>query len=604
MNSPEETLPLAVVLDQDDADDLLRAAPACRAVLALTPAARAALKAAPVPVLSSLPYYTATGHRRTILHQRRTIAELEAAFESAPALGPAAREALVIVLSYLTAASARLRTTLRGSGPGPWLIRHGGAWQHCDDPAAAFDLLFGRLVLARFDVTLKQKFGRPPLAWLAQGLATLAARAYRGRAPVVLGYGRRQLDRLGREVIAVNPKRAVLDVQATRGDWRDHARILRSLAWGLGGRPRATLSALPLPDRATREAAGRVLERLQDPAARDAVRTAAAVATGAAELTAGLARHLAALFAAAQPAALVTDSLGWGPGGAAGQAARERAVPVLFLSHSSHAAQTTPSARAAVNQWIRYGRVLSRFATTLLPKTPHAARAAEAARRPDLAAPAAPYVWLQSKRPPAEAGNGVFRMLHACNFSPWSEHVPWAMQTSDEFVQGIAVLGDVVEQTGNAHLVVRPKEKAECNADILQQLLPARRNVEYRRSGSFAQDLADSDLVVAYSSSTIEEALHLRIPVLLWGGGVDYRHLPAREAPPEGNSRAAVYAAASRAGLERMLPAIIAAHQGRPLRDEELADHLWPSGTPDWKALAGALADPGNEKIGSGISGI
>ena len=539
MNSPEETLPLAVVLAQDDADDLLRAAPACRAVLALTPAARAALKAAPVPVLSSLPYYTATGHRRTILHQRRTIAELEAAFESAPALGPAAREALVIVLSYLTAASARLRTTLRGSGPGPWLIRQTGAWQHCDDPAAAFDLLFGRLVLARFDVTLKQKFGRPPLAGLAQGLATLAARAYRGRVPVVLGYGRRQLDRL----------------------------------------------------------AGR-------PAARDAVRTAAAVATGAAELTAGLARHLAALFAAAQPAALVTDSLGWGPGGAAGQAARERAVPVLFLSHSSHAAQTAPSARAAVNQWIRYGRVLSRFATTLLPKTPHAARAAEAARRPDLAAPAAPYVWLQSRRPPAEAGNGVFRMLHACNFSPWSEHVPWAMQTSDEFVQGIAVLGEVVEQTGNAHLVVRPKEKAECNADILQQLLPARRNVEYRRSGSFAQDLADSDLVVAYSSSTIEEALHLRIPVLLWGGGVDYRHLPAREAPPEGNSRAAVYAAASRAGLERMLPAIIAAHQGRPLRDEELADHLWPSGTPDWKALAGALADPGNEKIGSGISGI
>jgi hypothetical protein len=195
-------------------------------------------------------------------------------------------------------------------------------------------------------------------------------------------------------------------------------------------------------------------------------------------------------------------------------------------------------------------------------------------------------------------------MLHACNFSPWSEHVPWAMQTSDEFAHGIEILADVVAKIDGTHLVVRPKEKAECNADILQELIPPRPNVEFRRGGSFAQDLADSDLVIAYSSSTIEEALHLRTPVLLWGGGVDYRHLPAREDLPEGDSRAAVYAAASRQGLERMLPAIVAAHRGRPLRDEELSDHLWPNGTPDWKVLAGSLARQGSDKIGSGNSGI
>jgi hypothetical protein len=50
-----------------------------------------------------------------------------------------------------------------------------------------------------------------------------------------------------------------------------------------------------------------------------------------------------------------------------------------------------------------------------------------------------------------------------------------------------------------------------------------------------------------------------------------------------------------------MLPAIIAAHRGRPLRDEELADHLWPGGTPEWKSLAHNLAAQGQDTTGSGI---
>lgn len=601
-------MPLAVVLDRDDARDLLRAAPDCRAVLALTPAARAVLQEAPVPVLSTLALYTSIGHRRTVLHQRRAIAQLEAAFESEPALGPAAREALIIVVSYLTAAAARLRTTLARSGSGPWLVSHAGAWQCCADRSQAFDLLFGRIARTRFDATLRRKFATPPLPWLARPLAELSARAWRGKGAIVLGYGRRQLDLLGREATAANPKRPVLEVRCTSGSWRDLARIARSLGLALSGAPRGALYALPLSAPATREAARRTLAALEDPAARGAAATAAAVALDAAELTAGLARHLTSLFAAARPNVLVTDSLGWGPGGAAGEAARSQGIAVLFLSHSSHAAQSSPTARAAVNQWIRHGRVLSRFATTLLPKTPHAARAAEAARREAgtgaCTAPLAPYVWLARKSALAAAPGGKFRILHACNFSPWSEHVPWAMQTSDEFVHGIEILGEVVEKIDDVSLIVRPKDKEECNAEILQQLLPPRRNTVFRRTGSFAQDLADSDLVVSFSSSTIEEALHLRTPVLLWGGGADYRHLPAREAPPEGDSRAAVYAAESREDLERMLPAIIAAHRDRPLRDEELADHLWPSGTPDWKALARSLAEQDNDKTGSGITGI
>jgi hypothetical protein len=164
------------------------------------------------------------------------------------------------------------------------------------------------------------------------------------------------------------------------------------------------------------------------------------------------------------------------------------------------------------------------------------------------------------------------------------------MQTSDELLHGIETLAAVVGEMAETSLVVRPKEKAECNAAILEALLPARRNVEFRRGGSFVRDLAEADLLVSYSSSTIEEALHQRTPVLLWGGGVDYRHLPAREDLPRPDDRAAVYVATSKASLEAMLTAIAAAHRGRPLQDDELGQHVWPSGTPDWRELARRLA--------------
>jgi hypothetical protein len=588
LTSARDSLPIAVVLDGDDARALLTAAPACRAVLALTPAARAELTGTEVPVFSSRDFYSSIGHRRTLLHQRRAIAESTTALEQESKLNPAAQEALIIIMFYLTSASARLATTLRQAGP--WLVRDAGNWRHCDERAQVHALLLRRIVDARFDVTLREKFGLPPLPGLARWLTRLAARAYRGKGAVLLGYGRRQLNRLGDEIVAVNPTRPVLALRATQGGWRDQARIVRGLWQALRGRPRSTLHALPLASTETAQSAQRVLASLREPAARAAIAAASAVPQQAAALTAGLARHTSELFAAARPAVLVTDSLGWGPGGAAGEAARTNGVPVLFLSHSSHAAQTTPAARAAVDLWIRYGRVLSRFATTLLPKTPHAARAAESARSEGRPAARVPYVWLSRDGPVPRRQDDVFRVLHACNFAPWSEHVPWAMQTSDEFCHGIAVLAEVAGDLDWLHLVVRPKAKAECNAGILQRLLPARPNVEFRHGGSFAQDLADADLVVSYSSSTIEEALHLRTPVLLWGGGVDYRHLPAREAPPQPEDRTAVYVAASKAGLARMLPAIAAAHRGRPLRDEELRDHLWPDGTPDWSELARRLA--------------
>ena len=74
-------------------------------------------------------------------------------------------------------------------------------------------------------------------------------------------------------------------------------------------------------------------------------------------------------------------------------------------------------------------------------------------------------------------------------------------------------------------------------------------NCRFQTGGSFLDDLANADLLVSYCSTTIEEALQARRPVLMWGGTRRYSHLPARETVPSPGSRAAVYRAASEADL-------------------------------------------------------
>ena len=102
----------------------------------------------------------------------------------------------------------------------------------------------------------------------------------------------------------------------------------------------------------------------------------------------------------------------------------------------------------------------------------------------------------------------------------------------------------------------------------------------------FREDLLASDLLVAFRSTTIEEALHARRAVLLWGASARYRYLPARTAPPRPGDRGAVYAAATEAELAHLLPAILDHHVGRPLTDVEIAPHVWPRGTPGVGDLA------------------
>jgi hypothetical protein len=187
-------------------------------------------------------------------------------------------------------------------------------------------------------------------------------------------------------------------------------------------------------------------------------------------------------------------------------------------------------------------------------------------------------------------------ILLADSYASWWYTHGWVYLTSDEYVAAARTLCEAVADLPDCRLLVRAKKKPECDLAALEALTEPPANCAIKiRDVPFQDDLANADLLVGFHSTTIEEALHARVPVLLWGGTGRYRYLAARETPPTPDDRAAVYRVTNASMLRPMLAAILDAHVGRPLSDAEVADHVWPTQVPGVEALARWLAGAASE---------
>ena len=183
------------------------------------------------------------------------------------------------------------------------------------------------------------------------------------------------------------------------------------------------------------------------------------------------------------------------------------------------------------------------------------------------------------RRPNSE--DRLRRVLCASNYMEYYYFVPWTMETSNEYLDNILTLVETLNPMNDIDLTVRTKSKGECSSETLRHFI--RETDRLHVTGTerpYAEAVSEADLLISFSSTTIEQAILRRTPVLLWGSLRRYRHLPGRVTPPTANSRAAVYAVSDAADLSPMITAILDAHAGHPLTDQEIADHVWPEGTP------------------------
>ena len=92
--------------------------------------------------------------------------------------------------------------------------------------------------------------------------------------------------------------------------------------------------------------------------------------------------------------------------------------------------------------------------------------------------------------------------------------------------KGLLRLLNTIDQLDNISLIIRFRPNYECSVKSLKALLSNTNCFELSTKGSFSDDLLRSNMLISYSSTCIEEALHARIPVGLFGAYPEiYRHI-------------------------------------------------------------------------------
>ncbi len=98
------------------------------------------------------------------------------------------------------------------------------------------------------------------------------------------------------------------------------------------------------------------------------------------------------------------------------------------------------------------------------------------------------------------------------------------IETLDEFFSALTDIINVVDALGNVRLVIRIHPGFHWSDEEIRALLPASDKYIIHRQGSFSRVLEATDVLISYSSTTIDEALIARIPVLLYDKWGRYNH--------------------------------------------------------------------------------
>ena len=105
-------------------------------------------------------------------------------------------------------------------------------------------------------------------------------------------------------------------------------------------------------------------------------------------------------------------------------------------------------------------------------------------------------------------------------------------ETLDEYIDGMVSLANAVSQLESVHLIIRFRSIDGLTPEDLKTLLPMSGSCSIASGGDFASYLYIADLLVSFSSTTIEEALQNDIPVLLYNKYNRYKHITGTELSP------------------------------------------------------------------------
>ena len=223
---------------------------------------------------------------------------------------------------------------------------------------------------------------------------------------------------------------------------------------------------------------------------------------------------------------------------AIGEICKMENIRAMLISHGTHVAHSKVTAKREWDEHARY-MIHSHF-PLVAAQTPWTEKFLDS-RSPALSTSIKTGPLLFSEADPnknyKEIRESIFLenhnkkiILHAATPFSWTYFHPWIDLTHDEYIEQINDLIKVVDRMDDTFLAVRIRLKSFYGLSLkdIKSLFIDSDCYKIYTEGSFDDYLLSSDLLVSFSSTTIEEALQNKIPVLQYDPFNRYSHIPAR----------------------------------------------------------------------------
>ncbi len=284
--------------------------------------------------------------------------------------------------------------------------------------------------------------------------------------------------------------------------------------------------------------------------------------------------------------ALVVSQNAVGIGCTLGELCRKYGIPSLLISHGSH---VPPKNRFESIEWGDHGLGLmnSRY-EYLSVQTPWAAKYLRHFPATSKTLFTGPLIFAKKAKVSKTKDdlrnrllpkvNARWIILHAGTPKGRGTRRFYVYETVDEYVANINSLIRAVETLEDTYLVVRFRPAPMFNVNDLETLLVKSEIYGIHPEGSFENFMAMADLLVSYSSTTIEEALQNRLPVLQYDPQGKYYHVPGQRLSKGNNRRPdSCYFVGSERDLVGALSWIIDNHLSKgELSESAWAKHVFP----------------------------
>jgi len=141
-------------------------------------------------------------------------------------------------------------------------------------------------------------------------------------------------------------------------------------------------------------------------------------------------------------------------------------------------------------------------------------------------------------------------ILHAGTPRGWKNLRPWIYETWDEYINNLNDVIKAIDSLPNLYLAIRFRPQEVFTLEDLRMSLINSNCYGIYIDGVFEDHLLGSDLLLSYSSTTIEEAIQNHVPVLQYDPSGKYEHIPGEVLSTSSENKvSAIYSVMSKSNL-------------------------------------------------------